>query len=46
MARRKTMNVEDLNIWRFRYKAELIREKRKERIKNGDGSGSLIKVRF
>lgn len=40
------MDINDLMLFRDRYRAEVKKELRKERMKNGKGSGSLIKVRF
>ena len=40
------LSLEDLTIWLYRYKAELLREKHKERAANGEGTGAIIKVRF
>lgn len=40
------MSQRDLMVWRDRYKAEYLREVKKERIANGEASGSQIKVRF
>ena len=40
------MSVDELMTWRDYYKAEYIREVRKERIDRGEGTGANIKVRF
>jgi hypothetical protein len=40
------LSIDELMTWRDRYKSEYLRELRKERALNGDGSGAQIKVRF
>ena len=40
------LSIDELMTWRDRYKSEYLRELRRERALNGDGSGALIKGRF
>ena len=40
------LSIDELLSWRDRYKAEYLRELRKERALNGEGSGAQVKVRF
>ena len=40
------LSIDELMAWRDRYKAEYLRELRRERALNGDGSGAIVKVRF
>ena len=40
------LSIDELMTWRDRYKSEYLRELRKERALNGEGSGALVKVRF
>ena len=40
------LSIDELTTWRDRYRAELVREKRKERALNGEGTGAIVKVQF
>ena len=40
------LSIDELLNWRDRYKAEYLRELRRERALNGEGSGAQVKVRF
>nr|ADI23560.1 hypothetical protein [uncultured nuHF2 cluster bacterium HF0770_42C12] len=40
------LSIDELMTWRDRYKSEYLRELRRERALNGEGSGAQIKVRF
>ena len=40
------LSIDELMVWRDRYRAEYRRELQKERVANGDGSGAIVKVRF
>jgi len=40
------LSIDELMAWRDRYRAEYLRELRRERALNGDGSGAIVKVRF
>jgi len=40
------LSIDELMTWRDRYKAEYLRELRRERALNGEGSGAQVKVRF
>lgn len=40
------LTPDELELWRDKYRAEYAAERRKERIKDGRGSGATVKVRF
>ena len=40
------LSIDELMTWRDRYKTEYLRELRRERALNGDGSGATVKVAF
>ena len=40
------LSIDELMTWRDRYKSEYLRELRRERALNGQGSGAIVKVMF
>jgi hypothetical protein len=40
------LSIDELMTWRDRYKTEYLRELRRERALNGQGSGAIVKVKF
>jgi len=38
------LGIEELRTWRDAYKAEVLRERRRERALNGEGTGAVVKV--
>jgi len=40
------LSIDELMTWRDRYRSEYLRELRRERALNGEGSGAQVKVRF